>query len=122
MTLAEQIFAAKDLDRKAVEVKEWGTTVYVQQFNGHGRARVEKAFAENKADSVRRVCAVVAVGVVDENGKRVFTDEQIDALMEKNFDVLMRLYKRVLNHNDADAESMKSAEGNSGATTTDSSS
>jgi hypothetical protein len=114
-TLRAAILAADDLKRKAVEVKEWGVTVYVQHVDGFGRALIEKAFAQRDPnDAARLMATVVTIGLVDERGARVFTDADVDALLKKNFDVVRRLYDSVMEFNGASADAMEKTEGNSG--------
>lgn len=115
MSLRDEILAIDDRNLKAIEVPEWGgRKVFVRVMNGHNRAKVEKAFETHKGNGPRIMCAIVAVGLVDADGKPLFTEADAEALMDKSLDVIERLYADVMRHNHADTASIARAEGNSG--------
>lgn len=85
----DQILAVADLKTATVDVPEWGGEVIVRTLSGLERAAYEDATATIKEDDgpagVRRMALLVVATVVDESGKRVFTPDDIDALVEKGF-------------------------------------
>ena len=87
------------LRTKEVEVPQWKTTLTVQELDLQDSML---AFGSIKPDSGGNVtlspdeiASVVALGVVDENGDRVFTDEQVPQLVKKNHKALMLLYTEI---------------------------
>ena len=89
MSLRELILAANDRPLRAVEVPEWGCTVYLRPLNGNGRVNLLRALASNKNDAVYGDALVYAI--CDADGNAVFTKDDIAALNDKNGQVLERL-------------------------------
>lgn len=94
----DSILAASDLPREAVTVPEWGGEVCVQtmtagdrdayetevyEFDDEGKVRV-KTMADFRARLLLRC-------IVDENGKRLFSDDDLPLLSAKNPAALDRL-------------------------------
>jgi hypothetical protein len=97
MTLSrDQILAANDLEVREVDVPEWGGTVKVRPLNGAERDRFEASLRKERrradgkegtelvANTDNMRAKLVARAVVDDDGKRVFTDADINALGEKS--------------------------------------
>lgn len=94
----EQILAADDLPREEVQVPEWGGSVYVRVMSGAERDAYEQSYLEKKGDSYevnrRNLRAKLAVQtVVNENGERLFSDADVDALGAKNGGALDRIFE-----------------------------
>ncbi len=107
---AEDILGSEDLDYVDVEVLEWtpgykpgGRVVKARKI----RLQVMSAnqamgfAAEQKDDAKRRAAMIRLVRdcAVNENGERLFTTDQLDALLKKNFRVfqLLQDHAMVLN-------------------------
>ncbi|MGH3598936.1 MAG: hypothetical protein ACRDQH_01445 [Pseudonocardiaceae bacterium] len=90
----EQILGAEDLETKDVEVPEWGGTVRVRGLSAGERDRHEMRMALAQRDGVLTDvrASVVASAIIDENGKRVFSDAEIMVLSKKSADALDRLF------------------------------
>lgn len=97
----EQILQADDLPKQPVPVPEWGGEVYVRTLTGHERDAWEAEcvlFDGRKAttnmDALNRTRArLCARCICDETGKRLFTDEDIEALGAKSAAALDRVYE-----------------------------
>lgn len=92
----EQILAIQDLPFEEVEVPEWGGTVRVRGITAMDRdameGRATKAGSDPEAQ-VRNLRAwVVAHGVVDADGNRVFGAADAEALGQKSSLVMDRLF------------------------------
>ncbi len=99
----EEILQVQDLPVEDVHVPEWGGWVRVRGLTAEERDRLEASILEGqgkhtrvKMENVR--AKLVAMTVVDEEGNRLFTDEDVAALAKKSatamqrvFDVAMRL-------------------------------
>lgn len=93
----EQILAANDLPTKTVNVPEWGGEVIVRTLTGEQGEEYElacmKSRTANPDENQRRVrerlCAFCIVG---ENGSRMFTEAEIDALSMKSKAALDRVF------------------------------
>lgn len=97
MSLRDQILAADDLPREAVEVPEWGCTVFVRTMTGAERDSFELSMHRDRGDdekaNVRNIRARLAVlTVIDSDGLRVFKDEDADALGQKSAAALDRVF------------------------------
>lgn len=103
MTLRDSILAADDLPRERVQTDEWGRSgvpfVYMRGFSGSEREAWERSqtvlgpngdrIPNPRAKNVRAQFLVKLM--TDENGDRIFADEDVEALSGKNAAVLERL-------------------------------
>ena len=91
----DEILNAKDLNYEDVEVPEWGGTVRVRAMMAYERdeLELEALEAQKKPAAVRNLRArLVARCVVDADGKRIFTDADVEALGKKHGAVIDRLF------------------------------
>ena len=93
----KQILEAEDRKVVQVEVPEWGGTVRIKELDAWGRSQwdiLTLKFENNeiKRDRTIQGAALVAFSVVDEDGKPIFTPEDVEALNQKNGDVIQRLF------------------------------
>lgn len=93
----EQILQAVDRKYEEVECPEWGGMVRVQSLSGAERDRFETSVLVGKGKN-RDVnlsnlrSKLVALTVVDAEGKLIFTEQDIKALGEKNAAALDRVF------------------------------
>lgn len=99
MTLLSKdaILGADDLITEDVEVPEWGGTVRVRMMTGAERDAFEESLSRTKGKSVKANLAnlrarLVAKTVVDEAGKRLFTDAEAGVLGQKSAAALDRVF------------------------------
>lgn len=104
--LRDAILAANDRKLEPLEVAEWGVTVYLRELSAEQVSRY-RAIAVGAVNAQTREvtdpsalmnvgCQVVAWGVCDEQGERVFSDADVKELGEKNADVIDRLSSQIL--------------------------
>ncbi len=86
----DAILAAQDLVTGAVEVPEWGGTVYVRTLSAGESLALQEAVAEKRG--LAPVVEFVAAVTVDENGRRLFTADDVEALKAKSVSALMRVF------------------------------
>ncbi|MBP7638094.1 MAG: hypothetical protein KBA18_09495 [Kiritimatiellae bacterium] len=117
MLTAEQILGAADTKVALENVPEWGADgqIGIRTLTGTERndlmeqaARDERA---NKTDAAARK-RLLGLCLCDADGKRLFTDDQVGALMQKNGTVLDRLFRAAVKHNCLDAASREALAGN----------
>lgn len=110
---AESILAAEDFVYDIVECPEWGGEVRVRSLSGAQRATLKKA-VEAGQDNIDETICVMAI--VDQDGNRIFTQQQIAALSKKNTSVISRIAVRVAEISGMRdrAKAVKDAEKNSG--------
>lgn len=99
----DQILKAQDLATEDVNVPEWGGMVRVKGLSGTERDRFEASFIGENTKNKRRNLAnlrarLVALTVVDKEGKPLFRPNDVEALGQKSaaaldrvFDVAVRL-------------------------------
>ena len=90
----DEILGAQDLKTVEVEVPEWGGVVLVRGLTGVERDALEEESAKVGLKNLRARYA--ARCIVDENGERVFSDEDIEALGKKSAPALHRVFMAAL--------------------------
>ena len=93
----EQIFACEDIKTLTVPVPEWGGEVIVRTLSGTERDAWEQSMVDSKKDGKRvsiemakaRLCIL---SIVDEDGKRIFTNADAIALNSKSGAAIDRVY------------------------------
>jgi len=95
----DAILAANDLQYEDVHVPEWGGTVRVRALTGAERDAFEAKMAEARQKGMALGAALhnfraklVVRCIVDEQGKRLFSDDDAKALGTKSGAVLDRLF------------------------------
>ena len=78
----DQIIAAnKTLPKEVVNIPEWGGDVYVHSLTVKDRTNM--AFIADSKDANKKFMALLVIATTfDENGNRLFTDDDIDTVME----------------------------------------
>lgn len=84
----EQILAArKDRKPQRLEVPEWGGEVYIRVLSARDQAELSE---DTKPTEIP--VKVILHCLVDEEGARIFTDDDMDALWAEDFPVIMRVF------------------------------
>lgn len=95
---ASDILEADDIRSEYVEVPEWGGTVKIQGLTGEQRNRVGALMrAESKKTSEEEALSyfqmrIAAASMVDEDGKRVFSQNDVAKLAKKSAAAIQRVY------------------------------
>ena len=113
---ASDILGIKDLREEKVFVKEWDREVIVREFSGRELQSVlalESFNAEAGGNfAVTDAAKVCAIAIKDEDGKRIFTDEQAEDLANKSVKAIMFVFNaalRVSGLNSAEMDAEKNA-------------
>lgn len=98
MSLRDQILAADDVTVEEVKVPEWGMAVRVRGITAADRDRLEAATVEQRGKdtklNLQNIRArLVAYSVVDEQGARVFSEEDIALLGQKSATAVNRVFE-----------------------------
>jgi len=93
----DQILSVSDLTIEAVEVPEWGGTVYVRNLPGRLRDKFDASRYRLQGNKVEVIhentrATLLALSLCDEHGTLLFTEQDIEALGEKSAGVLDRLF------------------------------
>lgn len=102
----EQILGAKDVTTREVQVPEWADpesgadTVLVRALSGYERDAFEASLRMQRGkeilpDTRNARAKLVGRAIIDEEGKRVFTDQDIHALGAKSAVALNRVFEVV---------------------------
>ena len=85
-----QILEVPDGQTEEVPVPEWGGVVLVKALNGTERDRFESSMMGKDFENVR--ARLVAMAIVDEEGKNIFFDKDVLALGRKSGRALHRVF------------------------------
>lgn len=86
-----QILSHQDLPTKDVEVPEWGGTVRLQGLTAGQRDELEASLTDAKGNVVNTRAfraRLVAMALVDQDGKHLFSLDEVKALQEKSAKVI----------------------------------
>lgn len=122
----DQILSADDRDTQEVDVPEWGGTVLVQEptswdlsqlRNEEFRVQVgTDGKPRTTIDTTGHDARLAAICIVDEEGKRLFSDKEVKKLGRKSQKALDRVLKAI---RDFDGVDLEEIEGNSEPTDSD---
>lgn len=118
MLTKDQILNADDLPREPVNVPEWGTgaVVYVRTMSGAERDAFEQSVLDAKRNGTTNLVNIrarLAVKVLcDEQGKRLFDDQDAEALGRKSSMVLDRVFAVAQKLNGIGPKDVEALEGN----------
>ena len=113
MKTGEEILSIDDTKKlERIEIPEWETEIYVKVMTGAERDRWElSTTALLKTPNLANIRAsLCAMTICDSKGKRLFTDQQMEALGQKSAVVLDRIFDvaRKMNRlNDDDIEELE---------------
>ena len=104
MSLRDAILNCEDLPLEAVEVSEWNTTVYVRNMTGTERDAYETSLlAKQDMTNEERLkdmrAALVVLCTVDEDGVRIFSDNDVEAVGAKSANALDKIVMAIRKHN-----------------------
>ena len=124
----DAILAALDLPSEEVEVPEWGGTVRVQGMSGEQRDAFEASIQKKTADGGSEIdptdfrAKFAARVMVDENGARLFNNNEVKQLSKKSAKALQRVFvagQRLSGMSDDDVASLEgNSDGQSDGSTT----
>ena len=125
----DDILGADDLERRTIEVPEWGGSVIAQEMTGAIREEFEAAVVSaNSTDPAANTdnlrAWLVSFTLIDEDGKRLFSASDVEALGAKSGKALVRVCAVVQEMNGIGAEEVEElaedfGAGPSDASTTD---
>jgi hypothetical protein len=87
----KSILAADDVRKEKVHVPEWKGDVFLRVLTGTDRDRFEESYADQKMKAFR--IRFLLLALCDEDGERLFSDEEADILGRKSSVVINRLFE-----------------------------
>lgn len=107
------ILAADDLAKEAVPVPEWGGEIIIGTMTGTARDAWEQSLAGGGKVNLENLRArMLAYCALGEDGKRLFTDGDADALGQKSGAALDRCIKVAQRLNKLTEDDLKEIKGN----------
>ena len=101
---ASEILGFDDLKTKVVTVKQWKCKLTIRELGLDEGLRLFDHVAGDKVKvNAEQIAQVVAWGVIDSDGERVFSDEDVPALMKKSKAALVFLYGEITKLSTGDA-------------------
>jgi hypothetical protein len=119
----DAIIAVQDIRHEDVEVPEWGGTVRIRGLTARERSLMEATFIavrgeklEIKVDALQTMREkLVAAALTNEEGQRLFGDNEIRELGKKSSEVIQRLFDKAQDLSGMSEAAVTRAEGNSAA-------
>lgn len=109
MLTKEMILAAKDFEIKTINVPEWGGDLHLRGLSSADRDAFEAELGVT--NDLRNLRArLVVKALVDEQGVRLFSDDEADLLGEKSSEVMLRLFDEVRSMNGMSDEDLEEAQ------------
>lgn len=100
----DQILEADDITAEEVAVPEWGGSVMVRHLSASQMERIQERM---QGKGIRGVtAALAAAAIVDEGGKRLFNERDIDALGKKSIGALNRVLAAIKRMNAIDQKEL----------------
>lgn len=111
----DQVLGADDLVAEDVEVPEWGGTVRVRMLTGTERDAFEEAVhGDGKKNNLANFRArLAALCMVDEQGNRLFGDNEVKQLGKKSSAALSRVFNVAIRLNKFSKTDVDELAGNS---------
>lgn len=112
MLTKEQILAADDVRTEEVHVPEWGGTVRVRTITATERDAFDRQRWESGQDEKMRKnvrASLIVMAVVDDDGKLMFSADDIEALGEKSATAMDRVFAAIQRINKMADEDIEAA-------------
>lgn len=91
---AESILKAEDFSYAELEIPEWGGSVRLRSLSGGQRSIINQRVQARDLENLEEMLTVM--GCVDEDGNRIFTNKDIDALKKKSNAPITRIAKKIM--------------------------
>lgn len=111
MLAKDQILSMDDFEYKTLEIEEWGGEIRLRSLSSADRDQFEAELSQTQ-DLTNLRARLVCRAIVDEEGSRMFTDQEAKALGAKNANVLSYIFEAVRVMNGMDDDALEDAEGN----------
>lgn len=120
----EQILKVKDIETRTVNVPEWGGDVLVRSLSATERDYFESKLVDQSGGKVRAnlqniKARLASMAIVDEEGNRVFSEQEIAILGTKSAAALNRIIEAITDMSGISKKDMDELAGNSEAMTSD---
>lgn len=85
----DDILSIIDLDFKSIKVPAWGKDIFIRQLSAYERATLNELTlplqeSTKDSDQIKVMAIACTYFISDENGKRLFSDDDAEALQSKS--------------------------------------
>ena len=87
----EEILSKRTLKQERINVPAWGGEVNVRELTAGEKERLEALYSGEHTGTIQ--ATVVSMVVLDDNGERVFTDDDIGALSSMSGSAIQAIFK-----------------------------
>lgn len=102
-----EVFAKNDLKTKTVDCKKyWGCDVIVSALSIKDQLRMSELMKDDKPQAYL-ACYAVIFGVIDDQGKKIFNEDDLDQLLEKDYKCINKLANEIAELNNATEDYVK---------------
>lgn len=117
----DEILGAADQSFTELEISEWRGTIRIGNISAAEKGKYESGLFKFNADGTRTIneknlatlrTRLIVACVVDDEGKRVFTEKDIEALGEKSAAVIQDVFEACQEHNGMEPPAVDEIEGN----------
>jgi len=117
MDIRQAILDADDLPTEPIDVPEWDMTVYVRSMTGYERdlyegGLISKTGLPMSERMLNLRSTLVVLCTVDENGERIFTDDDKQLVGQKSAKALERIVEAAQRMNELSDTDIEEAAGN----------
>lgn len=117
MGLRERILAAKGLHTETMEIPEWGETITIRSLTVAQREAIDTLVSEAKKSGqpISVFALIVGFSILDEDGRRVFSNEDIRLFDDHNSGPFERIWDWHAKHSGIGGKALETAVKNSGS-------
>lgn len=101
----EEILKVNDMRYDCVAIPEWGGDVRIKTMSLSDQLAYEEVRKGENTENI--IIQLVKTSCVDENGKQLFTDEDVKLLHDKSADVICRIFQKCLDINVVNSEKVE---------------
>lgn len=113
MLSKDDILKADDLAKETINVPEWGGDVILRTMTGEERDSFDSEMIRDEKKTFKNIRAkFLALIICDEQGNRLFSDKDVEALGRKSGAALDRLFSAGQKLNKLTDDDVKELEGN----------
>ena len=96
--------AIKDDSFEEMEIPEWGGSISLRTLTINERLEFDSKFTDDKGsfkniNDPDMIYSLLSLGIVDENGERIFVGDDVNILKERNASVMQQIFLRILKLN-----------------------
>lgn len=108
----QQIFGCQDVTSKIVNMPEWGGDVKIRAMSIGDQIDFERLNKKCK-DTANIICNTLLYCCIDDDGNRLFSEEDLKALEKKSFRAIERLFNACLDLNSLNEKDLEKQAKNS---------